>query len=156
MSEFMAFDDMSDAFRWMEEQTNAANAALAPEQRALTWGSTWVRFYAPYRIVIFGRVHEMDEVLAAERDLGAPPGEVEWMRNRMIANHERGYLMGTAWSTIEPRGEDGDTHRANAWPCTAQLINEGREVGWVQSDLPERGIAELAAIFKAWSQHLAQ
>jgi hypothetical protein len=152
----MQFDDMSDAFRWMEDQTNAANAALAPEQRSLSWGSTWVRFYAPYRLVIFGRVHEMEDVLSAERRLGADAGEIEWQRNRLIANHERGYLMGTAWSSIEPRGEDGDTHRANAWPCSPEMIEEARAVQWDQHNLPERAIRELALIFVAWRAHLGQ
>jgi len=154
MSQFMDFPSVEAAYEWMEQQTNAANAGLAPEQRALTWGSTWVRFYAPYRIIIFGKVYLLDDLLTMEGRLGADAAEIAWQRERVTANHDRGYLTGTAWSTIEPRGDDGDTHRANAWPCSPELIEEARAVDWNQQALPERAVGELAGIWSAWQAHL--
>jgi hypothetical protein len=134
---FRSFDEMIE---YMAEATNAANANLLPEQRALTWGSYWFRPYED--IIIFGYVFTEAELAERERysyHNGGPLDEEEeaeftWTIARTKENHERGYLFGEAWSVWEPHGELGDTHRASAWPISREQFEFARAAGWNHLD----------------------
>jgi hypothetical protein len=124
MSEgFIAFNSFEEFVEWSDRQTQQSNEHLHDQQRSLTWGSTWIRFWPQGDDIylLFGRVATLDEVEAVEREHGAGDGEIANMRERMSDSHERGYLHGQAFSVIEPDGEWGDTHRANMWPIRPEL-----------------------------------
>lgn len=129
------FDSIDDALRFMGRATGRANRSLTPEQRSLTWGSYWVRFHAG-ELMIFGYVQTPDEVEAAERGCYGDTlaeeeaAELRWAMKSVHERHGRGYLFGRCYSVVEPDGELGDTHRASAWPITAETFEAARVAGW--------------------------
>ena len=136
MGGFMSFDSTEEMFDFMARKTDEANASLTDEQKSLTWGSYWFR---PYEgIVIFGHVFTEDEFEQKERwsyHRGGPLDEEEeaefaYSKARVYDAHERGYLFGEAFSVWEPRGELGDTHRANAWPILQWQFVSAQSAGW--------------------------
>lgn len=147
MSGFKSFGSMEEMFDYMAQATEVANANLSDEQRALTWGSYWFR---PYEgIVIFGWVFPQDELERQERaSYGHTPldpeeeAEFAYAMEHTRENHERGYLFGKAYSVWEPSGELGDTHRASAWPITAEQFTAAQEAGWDHEHLLVRGWLE--------------
>jgi len=130
MTHVKGFASFEDALKFMADATDAANKNLAPEQRAITWGSYWLRFAPEYHCVIFGRVMPMEELIDSEREAGAEPEELDYTREHYTEQHERGYLFGYAYSVMEPRGELGDTHRANMWPITQEQFEHAKDAEW--------------------------
>ena len=104
MSGFQSFDSFEEMVEFMATQTDAANAHLADEQRALTWGSYWFRPYED--IVIFGHVFTENEFRDREFNSyhgGGPispeeEAEFAYSVQSVKENHERGYLFGEAFS----------------------------------------------------------
>lgn len=133
---FMEFESMDQAFAWMADQTERANAVLTEEQRQITYGDCWIRFWTPSLndiIVIFGKVMTREEVHESEHRGAVAPfdiAEADATTQRVFEQHERGYLFGWAYSVIEPLGEPGDTHRAHVWPIGTDLFEAVKAVGW--------------------------
>lgn len=121
---FVPYDNMDDAFEDMRRNEEAANAATHPCQTAITYGDYWMR---PYQegddfILIFGRVHTIEELLQVEDD-ETMPGIYE--------RYKRGYRFGMAWSQWEPRGEFGDTHVSQMIPISKELFEIGQDRDWM-------------------------
>ena len=135
-----SFNSMEEMFDFMARATESANAHLADEQKALTWGSYWFRPFDDF--VIFGYVFTQEEFEARERWSyhrgGALDEEEEaefgFSKAHVLDAHERGYLFGEAFSVSEPSGELGDTHRANAWPITAEQFEAAKAAHWNHMD----------------------
>lgn len=175
------FSSFEEAMNAMAEAEAAANENLAPEQSALTWGSTWVRFdHVPSGVLIVGRCATIEEVEAGERECApkiedypvetGPPvivdeftadtaefeGELAGTLAQTRDSHERGYLFGRAYSAIEPDGELGSTHRANAWPISPECFDALRRASYHPHRLSLAApalAAELESAYKAWAHH---
>jgi hypothetical protein len=125
-------DGMDKMFEWMQASAGAASAALAPEQKAISWGDYWLRIFEfqdsigePSLVVGFGRVLTLKEIQDAE--------DPETVR-QVIANHERDYLFCDVFSEIVPRGELGDVHRFNMWPITEEQFEIAKAHDWHATD----------------------
>jgi hypothetical protein len=166
------FGSFEDALDYMAKATDQANAHLAPEQAALTYGCTWARFdhlVEPSRLLIVGKVDTLAEIIAGEieaygddedaarEDGFASVAEAgQHAADNSAANHERGYLFGRAYSVIEPRGELGDTHRANAWPISPELFEALLAAECkidVLAETDQHRADELYQAFAAWRAH---
>lgn len=157
---FQEFDNLEQMFQFMAEETDKANAALADEQKAVTWGSYWVRFYdLPARILIFGHIPTWGEFVAGERSHypatmnTEETSEFEYTVARMRENHDRGYMFGSAYSILEPRGELGDTHRGNLWPISQDLFDHAEDRAWVMDDFDVRFKVELQGVWESFRAH---
>ena len=150
---FKQFDSFGDAVDFMRKATDAANETLAVEQRAVTWGSYWIRFVPEDQLMVFGHVYTKHELLEGEYKAGSDLPELRETLQAMVANHDRGYMFGPAYSVIEPEGELGDTHRANLWPITRSQFLEAQSVGWVPGRVP--GLYTwLSAAYEAYRAHV--
>lgn len=155
-----AFDSLDEAFNHMRRSEALANAGLHDKQRAVTYGSCWVRFYdIPNRVLVFGKVMT-PEVFAAEESVAAAnsdhpmsPAELDHALLRLRERAERGYLYGRCYSVIEPGGEFGDTHQANLWPISEDLYNAAQDAGWRMDDLVIDAKLELSLAFAQWREH---
>jgi hypothetical protein len=146
----------------MQRDTERANAHLALQQAALTWGSYWVRFSSDAPPV-FGYVPTLAEVEAAEvRAMPTPSDpehareqgiEVEYTMEQVRESHERGFLYGRAYSTWCPDGEHGSTHRSSAWPISESLFDAARESGWLIKDLPPEARQEIREALLGYYEH---
>ncbi len=156
------FGSLEEMQAYMAGAEKAANEGLRPEQIALrdaidtVW---WIRPYPEMSIMIFGETFGPAKQLANELEyikdgLAAPEGseerveaerEAAYYRQEMPERRARGYLSGRAYSVIEPRGEIGDTHVANAWPISREAFEQARELDWnvrrVLRDAPNSPLA---------------
>lgn len=153
MPVFKEFDSFESMIEYMDEQTKIANAGLADEQKKLTYGSHFVNFDIEDNIVIFGYVFTEDENVASEKRAGASEDEAQSTLASVRDAHERGYLFGRCYSTVEPRGELGDTHRANAWPIPASLFGAACEAGWNVAGLSDEDVAALNQAYQGFRAH---
>ena len=127
--------DLETMMERMRVLTEYANEHLTDEQRGVTYGSYWARFYdIRNRLVIFGHVDTLDEMESSERDLGARDDEAEYIRADTARRHENGYMYGMCYSTVTPEGELGFTHRADIWPIDQAMFEQYREVAWQVDD----------------------
>lgn len=143
-----SFDSLEAMYARMAEQEAAANAALSPDQGAMrdAVGETvyWMR---PYEgMFIFGECPSLAAATVKERsyypildgartaenaeEYDEAASEFEYSSTNLAERRSRGYLFGTAYSVIEPDGELGDTHVANAWPISKEAFEQAREVAW--------------------------
>lgn len=127
---FMEFDSFDQMSEFMAEAERVAIESTSPTQAKIGEGDYWFRPVPEMEIVIFGRVHPLTEVEAAERDAGAEDWEVTEVVEGTRSSLERGYLYGTAYSMYEPNGELGSTHRSTVWPITEAQFNEANDAGW--------------------------
>jgi hypothetical protein len=153
VDEFKSFDSLEDMFQYMADATDAANAGLAQEQKDLTWGSYFVNFQPQIDLVIFGRVFTEDEVAEDETKAGSDEAELAYTLTSLRENHEHGYLYGRCYSTIEPSGELGDTHRASAWPISKELFDAAQAVGWDVLTPTFDGLDALDAAYQSFRAH---
>lgn len=128
-----------------------ADMALHPAQRAITWGSHWVRFVdLGRRIVEFGRVYQPDEVVDLEVQYGATAREAASAVDATKRGLEAGYLYGLAFSVYNHDGEAGHTHKAHAWPIEESLFNAAAETHWQIDLMPVSAKINLHAAFTAF------
>jgi hypothetical protein len=161
MSGFMEFDSFDDMVEFMRTNTEQANAGLAPEQQALTWGSTWVRFDQVFdENIVFGRCYEREEAKQKERDATVRMGdrvdeyEIADTDRRLAAALEDGYLFGVAASRHFPDPEIGSTHRANAWPISDRLFQTMEQLGFDYQKLTDPVLREeLEDAYREWREH---
>lgn len=166
-----SFDSMDELFADMARRTDQANKNLAPEQKGLDWGSHWIQFMvsdggrdgAP--LIIVGRCHTTSEVYAAERAAMGPftednasecAAELVDTISTIIGSHENGYLFGTAYSTVEPDGELGSTHRSSVWPLSSRAFEALHSNGWRLGGLPPTVVDELKLAWGRYALHLAK
>lgn len=133
--DFQAFDSVEAMFAEIGKREERLNASVIPIQRAVTYGSYWLRVWED--IPIFGYVFTRDELEASERNLGSEGEELAMTMERMDSSYQRGYRFGRAYSVIEPDGELGDTHIASmAGPLTPSEFRIAQDGRWSQ-DEPE-------------------
>ena len=155
--QFESFDSVEDMFAAMQANEEAANATLAPEQQALTWGSHFVNFIPAQEIVVFGYCFTKEEAFQSEYD-ASPPEEREagWPQetvNHLASSLARGYLFGRCYSVIEPEGELGSTHKSQAWPIAPGLFQLAQRVGWRIDRLDPLALAALDNAYQARRAH---
>jgi hypothetical protein len=129
-----------------------ADAALHPAQRAITWGSHWVRFEdIAHRLVIFGRVLGQREVYDAEIEAGATVDEAEYAMVETTHQLEEANRVYSICSSIYcADGEYGTTHKAALWPIEESLYNDAAEADWNIDRLPLSSKINLQAAFTAY------
>jgi hypothetical protein len=154
------FESVDEMFSWMRDNEEAANLVLAPEQQAVTYGSHWCRFFdIANRVVIFGKVLTQEEQRETETALAddseADEAETEEILDTLAQSHERGYMYGRCYSTIEPDGEWGSTHRANLWPIPQHVYEAARDVRWDIDQLPPEQRTALEAAYQVYRTHLS-
>lgn len=149
----IGFDNWDDMAKFLGAAEGQANERVVPEQREISYGSLWLRFYplGPNdRTVIFGKVHTLEEIAAKEAELGAGPGEVQAVLAHTKDMNTRGYLFGTCWSTIEPTGELGNTHRSEIWYCPPALFEHAEQCGWDIDSFEPWAKQALDAVYQQW------
>lgn len=147
----IGFDNWDDMQRHMAEAEEAANTRVSDPQREISYGSTWLRFFDPAgRVVIFGKVHTLEEIRDAETRLGASDGEVYGVIEHTKEMNERGYVFGTCWSTLEVRGELGNTHRSEIWYCPPALFEHAQAHDWAIDSFEPWAKDALEAVYQQW------
>jgi hypothetical protein len=145
--QYVSFNSWEEMQAYLEANEAAANAHLVDTQKAITYGQLWVRFYdIADRVIIFGKVMELETVRAEEIRLGASAGEAAYTVKNVEERMARNYLFGRCWSVIEPDGELGDTHASQVWPCSPALYDEAHRVGWRIDDMDPWAKAELQTL----------
>jgi hypothetical protein len=150
------FTTIEELSQWIEDQTNAANAALFPEQQALEWGDPWVRFLFTLEgdaLIIFGRAYTLEEFHDIEIAHGATEDEwTQYTQPTLEASYADGYLYGRCFSTVEPTGELGNTHRVNVWPISQTLYDYAHEKGWDPATFETDELAELNVAYNNYRE----
>lgn len=151
---YVGFSSFEEMQKWMLDRTNEANAALADEQLAVSWGDYWARFdsYDTFG-VIFGRVFTEDEWVANEMDAGASLEEATYAMEQIRATHREGYMHGDAYSKAFPEAEYGSTHRANLWPIEERVFHAAMAVGWDVTAMPMEHRLNLSIALEEWKRH---
>lgn len=118
MSDFKMtpFNSIEDAFAYMRQQEDRANANVHRFQRSISRGDYVFRRVDD--LLIFGYVFTAEEALEGEDDPGLP--------NRLDDLFERGYRYGRWYSNVVLEGEIGDTHIANLWPIFKEEFDEAQ------------------------------
>lgn len=147
----IGFDSFDDMNRYLSEAEEAAGRRIVDAQREISYGHLWLRFYDPLgRVVIFGRVHTPEEIQINEVELGASLSEARAVVKHTKEMNERGYLFGTCWSTIEPRGELGNTHRSEVWHCPAPVFEEAAAHKWDVDRVSAWAKDALEELYQQW------
>lgn len=138
------FNSREEAFKFLEESrrlNDKVAEVLSPEQRSVTWGSCWIRFWED--LAIFGRVSTIEAVIAEESgDVPELTGDPERDAERqeaideaaqivslVVQSEQDGYVYGWCHSKIES-GEIGSTHRGNLWPIDEALFAHAKQHDW--------------------------
>lgn len=149
------FESIEDMQAAVEKWNSDANAGLAVEQRAITYGDYWVRFYdIGARIVDFGHVMTEAEYVEQETEEGTDPDEIALNLQRLQARHDAGYLYGRAHSILNVTGEWGTTHRSNVWPIEERLYAAAQTVDWKIDQLSPDGKLLLEIAYACYRTHL--
>ena len=123
-------------------------------QRSLTFDSCWVQFHnIPQQHFVFGRIHTLDEVIAAERASGASKGEALATARETENDLEVGIMYGDAFDYMNPDGELGTTHKANAWPIDKSVYLAAEEAKGVVRDMPLWVRLSLSIALRGWQAH---
>lgn len=122
---FIPVDDWDQAQETMRRMEDEANSLLTDEQKAITWGSPWMRLSPEMGVVVFGLIWTREQMLASDPE--AFPHYEE--------SHARGYRFGGAWSDMTPpdrypQGELGDTHIYDMVPITPEEFEQAKAVGF--------------------------
>lgn len=147
--EIHTFDSPEAMQNALAEMREKAKAGLHAEQDRITFDDCWVEFLdIGARLIIFGRVHTLDEVRKGEEEEDVD--EIVEMTTRDL---ESGLMYGVAYSIHEPTGELGYTHKANVWPIERRLLDMAREAEWRVDDLDETGRLLLEIAYSAYRAH---
>lgn len=126
----IVFGSMEELLAYQEKMAEAADKAIFPTQRAMKPGSYWIRPVDHLGIFVWGYWPTIDEIVADEREAGATVAEAEYVRQHEAEKAERGYMFGTAYSTITPEGELGTTHASIVWPITKEEFEKAQAAVW--------------------------
>lgn len=127
MSFTMEFPSVEAARAAAEEAMRQANANLHDEQRALTWGSHWIRFVdLKRRHVVFGRVYEERVALSVEIEAGCTEAEADMALDVIRRRQEENWLFGRSFDRFSPGHEEVvggglEVHRFDVWPIEERL-----------------------------------
>jgi hypothetical protein len=105
---FQAFDSFEEAQAAMRAAEARANERATEAQRAIEYGDHWLSTDGD--LLIFGRVSTLEELDAAEQQLGVNQRERRQEQAMIEGAHARGYRFGWAYSLACPSGEMGSTH----------------------------------------------
>lgn len=161
--EYRQYGSLEEMQADMARAEAEGNSHLAPEQQALTWGSTWTSFdQFGDQNISFGRCFTRTEATSAELDAGASAEEARWVDQRLADALERGYLFGEAASRHYPDPELGSTHRANAWPISRELYDTMATLNYDYNALANPARLEeltpcrqeLETAYQAWRRHV--
>lgn len=131
---FESFDDMQ---RFLAQASEQARQNLHPEQRTITYGSTWVQFAdVARRHVVFGKVCTLAEVKELEIAAGANLVAANEAVDQTQIDAARGLMYGHAADVFNPRGEYGMTHLANMWPIDLDVYRLAYSHRWRIDALP--------------------
>ena len=128
---FKGYDSMEEAFADMKRAEDQANANLSPWNRDVVWGSYYMRPAPEVPCIIFGYIYTEDECRDGELEAGADIEELEYTMRTMRSAYERGYRFGRHYSIVEPDGEIGSVHIANAWPISREEFEEAKSQDWI-------------------------
>lgn len=149
---FSSPEEMRDYLRQAAER---AHMGLHIAQDRLTYDDCWVQFYdLANRLVIFGHISTLDQVRAGEVAAGATTEEVDWVVESVEKDLGFGYMYGMAYSTFEPKGEVGTTHKAHAWPIERSLFDAAEQVGWNIDRLPQWAKINLEVAYREMRGHV--
>lgn len=149
------FSSLEEMLKAVNEWNTEANEGLATEQKAITYGDYWVRFYdVGARIIDFGKVMTEAEFVEGEMAFGADPDEIAAELQQVKARHDAGYLYGVAHSILGVDGELGSTHRANVWPIEERLFTAAQTVDWKVDQLSPDGKLLLEIAYACYRTHL--
>lgn len=157
MTHIMEFDDHEQMMAYLAIARQAALDNLHPMQAALTYGDHWVQFFdVADRLVIFGRIHTLDETLTGEQDCGSTREEAEEAVERTRIDLEQGGTMfGRAHSIVEPEGELGYTHKGSAWPIPQVLFDAAQQVSFAVDRLETIDKHLLELLYQIEQKHRA-
>jgi hypothetical protein len=149
---FRSFDNHAEMQAYLIQAQADADAAMHHAQRAITWGSHWVRFEnIANRLVIFGRVLDSREFLDSEIEAGATRDEAELALVDNTYNLEHKNRAFSICSSIYcPEGEYGTVHLSALWPVEESLYNAAAEADWNIDRLPTSAKINLQAAFLAY------
>lgn len=119
---YESFDSFEEMQAYMRRKEEEANANVHPRQQDIDWGTYWVRLAPDLGLAVFGYVNTDAEI----RALGEDRETMVMLRDA----HARGYRYGKAYSVLEPEGEWGSTHIANAWPITRAQFMQAKMAHW--------------------------
>jgi hypothetical protein len=137
MPEFRSYDSIEEMFEDQARNEQAANDAVLPKQREITWGSYWLR-PTDDGVLIFGRVHTQEEIFEDDKKIPHQPGDPspKAVVRHYTEMHERGYRFGTAYSVWCPEGELGSSHVSVLWPIHQEEFEAAREAEWNPGAIP--------------------
>lgn len=131
-----------------------ADSAMHQNQRALTFGDHWVRFYdLANGLIEFGRIATLQEVADHAIDNGATAEEAAEEVDDAEARERVGYMTGQAFSKLSVNGEWGHTHKSVVWPIESALFHQAAECEWKIDFLPTSAKINLEIAFRAQRAH---
>jgi hypothetical protein len=150
------FDATQALQSWMIQASTAALEGLHPAQRALTFGSTWVRFPGVHgQVVEFGVVASMPSIeQAVEQGEALNMAEKQQARASIIRGLNAGYLFGWYYSRRIPFGELGVVHKGYVWPIPEHVHLAARAAHWQFENMAVAERINLEAARRAQLQHL--
>jgi len=146
-------DDIGAFFEEQRLATEDANSKICDRQKAITFGSYWVRFHVMppgIVIVIAGRVTTIEDFKTVEIEAGGSEEELEETLPQLQSRHDDGYMFGRAYSVLEPEGEYGSTHRSVMWPIDKSLYDALKANSWDFTNLDDWEAAHLEDAYQSY------
>lgn len=104
-----------------------------PPQEEITWGSYAIRLHHAASMVlpIWGRIFEMEEIMAEVREETHDLAEIVHERDVFQHSHNQGWRYGRWFSQVLPEGEYGSAHIVSCWPITQSDYEYAEANGWL-------------------------
>lgn len=128
---YKEYGSIEEAFADMKRAEDAANENLSEWNKQVVWGSYYMRPAPEVPCIIFGYIYTEMECVDGERKLGATHEEVAYTMRSIRDSYERGYRFGRHYSVVEPDGELGSVHIANAWPISKEEFETAKAQDWM-------------------------
>lgn len=145
--------DLEDFFERVRKGNELDSENLADEQRAITWGSTWVRWVRGYP-VIFGYVSTLEELVSQETQYGATEEECEYLVGHRKSQERNDLLSCMCYSEVLIGGEQSTIHRAWVWPIDPVVFAEAMRLDWQEDRLPEPARLAVTNAHAAYQRHM--
>lgn len=152
MNNIQSFSSTEEMVEWLAANRARAKTEIGETQAAVTYGDHWCRFYEG--LTIYGRVSPREELNQQSRDNGVSEDEITYEDEDLAARHPE-TVFGLCYSTIEPTGEWGFTHRSVLWPISVELFDAARGAGWVTENLIDEPAIEVTEAWFAMKAHVA-
>jgi hypothetical protein len=152
--QFIQFDSPDEMRSYLTQANSEANRRLHPMQRTLKFGDCWVQFFdVEKRHFVFGRIHTLDEVHAAEMACGATKAEALKVCRDTEEELTLGLMYGEAFDRDNPEGSLGTTHKANVWPIDQTVFAAAEEANGIVDDMPLWARISLSIGLSGWRAH---